>query len=261
MTAEASEAQQATTQRQPWDRQPGEPARAFAFFGHYRGYGLGRSYPKAVRAYLGKRPARTRQQEFFQNGHPNPDRYVRNMAVHWQKKYGAPWRWVERAAAWDERQAELSQQEQNRLSAEAAIQLGEELVAWKDRQLKVAMSMQDGGGQIIARLLELTAEGNISDLALEDVREVVVDGDDRTETLTKGIGTWLPLAIKAVAEGRRLEALSRGESTERIALQLAPADILAIADAIKRDVPEDQQESVGEEVAAILRGERGNGDA
>lgn len=88
----------------PWERQPGEPLRAYRLFTLYR------DMPPEERSYLrvtqvldasrGKKVTRTQ---------PSP--YIREI--------GRKWRWVERALAWDE--------EVDRRRREAALRAAEEM--------------------------------------------------------------------------------------------------------------------------------------
>ncbi len=76
----------------PWERQPGEPARAFAAFAVYRDCGGRRSLAEACRRFYGDGGSTAK--------------------VRCLERWSATWRWVERAGAWD---AELDRQSRRKL--------------------------------------------------------------------------------------------------------------------------------------------------
>ena len=213
--------------------------RHFRRFCIYRDMGVGRSVRRAAEVNKLKK-----------KGQHGAWRYWQQVAYLWQ--------WAKRAKAFDEWQGDIRQKEADRLAAEAAIREAEEEEAWRQRQLRAHVSVQEAGIQVFARLLELVQQGKVKALPLEDVKQVEQSGGeggsfDRHETLTRGISAWLPIALKALAEGQRMEALARGLPTDRTAVQIDEAGMIEkVVQAIERFVPADQQEVLAKELDDLL---------
>ena len=137
MADDKSPAPDDETPLDPWDRQPGEPAKGFGVFCVYRDLGARRSLKSACRQFYGADYA------------PNK---LRN-AQEWSRHHD----WVRRVAAWDnylDRESRLSQveavREMNRRYANTArAVLSKALVALKDLNPK-NMEPSD-----VARMIEL----------------------------------------------------------------------------------------------------------
>jgi hypothetical protein len=90
-----------------WERQPGEPDRAYIMFLAYRDMGLGRSLRKLCAAEIGNAPAK---------------QVAGNV-----KKWSSAWNWPARALAWDAM-----------LAAERSAEVYAERVRFADFQVRVA---------------------------------------------------------------------------------------------------------------------------
>ncbi|WDZ84048.1 hypothetical protein [Micromonospora cathayae] len=101
----------------PWDRQRGEPERAYGYFAVYRDFGRTRSVAKVATEVHKSRE------------------YLHKLATKW--------RWVQRAQAWD--------REEDRLYAEG---LAEQRRDMARRHARIASALQ---GKIVARLQSLDA--------------------------------------------------------------------------------------------------------
>src|SRR5215467_5679024 len=77
----------------PWERQPGESARAFAAFCLFRDIGPRRSLRECCRRFYG-------------------DRTMSNLGQ--SSTWSGKWQWVERCRAWDDHLDALARQEQER---------------------------------------------------------------------------------------------------------------------------------------------------
>lgn len=99
-------------ERAPWERQPGEPTRAYAAFCLYRDMPASE---RSLRAVAGRLYG------------PNRTTKVPKTLARWS----ARWRWVERAAAWDE--------EQDRRAREAQLKAIQEM---RERHAREAMALQ-----------------------------------------------------------------------------------------------------------------------
>jgi hypothetical protein len=95
---------------QPWDRQPGETAKAFAAFRRFLELGATRSLSKAAKAA--------------------------SRSVGLYKRWSRQWGWVERAAAWDGGQA----READRARQQLRQQLMERVVHDADQLRRLAMA-------------------------------------------------------------------------------------------------------------------------
>jgi hypothetical protein len=80
-------------ERSPWDKQPGEPPRAFHGFGHYRDFLVKRSIDRAWHDH------KARCEHLAQ-----PD--SKRSPKRW-RRWSVNWGWLERAAAWDREQDQI----------------------------------------------------------------------------------------------------------------------------------------------------------
>ncbi len=118
--------------RQPWNLQPGETANAFAAFCVYRDQDGKRSVAKAAKI-LGKNVTTMGQ---------------------WSSKYG----WIERVRSWEA--------EKDRVSTEAEAR---EVEKMKARQIKLALQMQEKGGEGLTVL-------QADEMTARDVTRMVKEG-------------------------------------------------------------------------------------
>jgi len=235
-----------TPQKQAWERQEGEPLRYYRRFLKYRSLGPERSVRKACDIAALPRKGRKPSWQYW-------------------RKLAEQWHWRDRAQAFDVWQNDIRQKKADELAVETAIQEAEQLEVWRRRQLEATVAVQEAGIQVFARLLELVKEGKVKDLPIEDVKLVEQSGSDgsfdRKELMTKGIAAWLPVAIKALAEGQRMEALARGLPTDRTLVQnqLGDETLRQLAEIIRDVVPPAEWEQVGARIDQMLRSESDNG--
>lgn len=165
----------------PWERQPGEPPRAFAAFARYRDLGPGRSLARVaedvskVGQVWGKR---------------------KSVLNRWSAVHG----WVKRAAAWD---AFLDRQRQ-----EATVDAVREMA---ERHAKVAATM---GAKVVERLRAIDPQTlSASDLARWF--EIAV----RIERLSRGLVTERTEATARVTLEDDERPLTREEMLARLAAE------------------------------------------
>lgn len=109
----------------PWERQPGEPARAYAAFCLYRDMAPTERSLRAVADRLyGSNPASKRRRAPGQ--------------LH---KWSVCWRWVERAKAWDDEQDRIAREEHLRAIREMRERHAREAVALQQKALERLKAM------------------------------------------------------------------------------------------------------------------------
>ena len=108
----------------PWERQPGEPARAYGAFCIYRDLPPHERSLRAVAERLGGKRSETGR------------RSTRPL-----ERWSSRWRWVERAARWDE--------EQDRRAREAQLRAVKEM---RERHAKEAMALQQKALERLKRM-------------------------------------------------------------------------------------------------------------
>lgn len=168
-----------------WERQPGEPARAYAAFCLYR------DMPATERSL------RAVADRLYGSGGGNPAS-KRRRAPGQLHKWSVRWRWVERAAAWDE--------EQDRVAREAQIRAIQEM---RDRHVREAMALQQ---KALERLRQMHPE----ELSPKDVLAYFVEAA-KLERLSRGEpdqiqeqrGDWVHAVLAAWAR-RQAEAGPQG---------------------------------------------------
>jgi hypothetical protein len=158
----------------PWERLPGETARAFAAFVLYRDAGPTRSLVGAYRTSAGR-----------------PEVVGKALPGYW-REWARANQWQERAAAWDREQDRLARRRQ----VDAVRQMNE-------RQAGAGVTLQARSLAVLARLLptqkELdAAEADGANAALERVLARVTPSE----------------LLRALDLGTKTERLSRGEATE-----------------------------------------------
>lgn len=170
-----------------WERLPGESARAFEAFGHYRRLAPGRRSLQQAWEDHWNRPGNALQRSKKAAGRPYG---------HWTR-WMSKWRWQERALAWDAEQAALARdQEQDRELREKAREREEEI---RQRQLwkEEARASRTLARRLLLRALQGIDSGEIEDMK---VREILPH--------TQRISTLLEV-------GQRLERMALGEATDR----------------------------------------------
>jgi len=111
----------------PWERQPGESVRAYAAFCVYRDLPAGeRSLRRAAEIIVQT------------SSKPRRASSVQRQLSDWS----ARWRWVERAAAWDEEQDRLRRARQARAVQEMAERHARQAVAYQEKALRRLMGME-----------------------------------------------------------------------------------------------------------------------
>jgi len=136
----------------PWERQPGEPARAYGAFCIYR------DLPPQERSLL----AVARKLGYVRvTGGRRPS--VPGRIQEWSTR----WRWVERAGAWDD--------EQDRLAREAQVRAIQEM---RERHAREAVALQR---KALERLKSMDPE----DLSAKDVLWYIVEAA-KLERLSRG---------------------------------------------------------------------------
>ncbi len=142
----------------PWERQPGEPSKAFGVFCVYRDLGARRSLKSACKQYYAA--------DYAANKLRNAQEWSRN------------WEWVRRSAAWDnflDREARLSQveavREMNRRYANTArAVLAKALVALKGLDAK-EMDPSDVSRMIeVANKIERLCHGEATEHTKSDIK-------------------------------------------------------------------------------------------
>lgn len=135
----------------PWERQPGEPARAYAAFCIYRDLPPSERSLRAVadRLYGVKPDAKRRR--------------VPGQIHQWSTR----WRWVERAAAWDD--------EQDRRAREAQLRAVREM---RERHIREAMALQQ-------KALQRLQSMDLSELSPADTLRFIVEAA-KLERLSRG---------------------------------------------------------------------------
>jgi hypothetical protein len=126
----------AETTPAPWERQPGESARAFGAFGAYRDLGARRSLRAAAETFYGRRSAALERQV---------DRWSRAFA------------WVERAAAWDrhlDAEACKAQEKARRDMAERHVKEAQTLQAKALERLRALRPEELGPTEVLRFLVE-----------------------------------------------------------------------------------------------------------
>lgn len=134
----------------PWERQPGEPARAYGAFCIYRDLPPHERSLRAVAERLGGKRSETGR------------RSTRPL-----ERWSSRWRWVERAARWDE--------EQDRRAREAQIRAVKDM---RERHAKEAMALQQ---KALERLRAMDPE----ELSPADVLRYFVEAA-KLERLSRG---------------------------------------------------------------------------
>lgn len=106
-------------ERQPWERQRGEPSRAFRAFALYRDMGAERRSLRRLAEEMG---------------------VSLRLVSRWSRKH----HWVERCAAWDDEVDRLAREEQTRAIAEMRRQHAEEAVRLRLAAVKRLMEQLEG---------------------------------------------------------------------------------------------------------------------
>lgn len=133
--------------RAPWERMPGESARAYAAFCIYRDLGPQRSIAAVAERLPGVRAPRRAKRPL--------------------ERWSSRWNWVERARAWDEEQERLARQEKARAVREMC-----------ERHARIAVAMLQ---KAVERLRSLNPE----DLEPLDVVKFIVEAA-KLERLARG---------------------------------------------------------------------------
>lgn len=231
-------------ERQPWERQAGEPVRYYRRFQSYLNLGPERSVRKACE--IAKLPRKGRKPGF----------------QSWRKK-AQIWNWSKRARAFDEWQNEMRQNEADRLAVEAAIEEAEENERQRRLRIQEARAVRTAGGSIVKRFLEILQAGDLAGVGLERRKTVSQVGDkgtyERTETETKGITELLGQAVQAVIDGAKAERTELGEASERHEVTFSEQTLRRLAEVVAERVPREDWETVAAEIDAIIRGGRGDG--
>jgi len=185
--------------RQPWEREPGESAKAFAAFECYRRLPPGeRSLQRAWEDHS-HRPGQMCERRGKEAGKP---------PGHWTG-WMSRWHWTARALAWDEQLAGLARdQELDRELQRKAREHEEEI---RQRQL---WKQEARAARTLARRLLLRALQGIDSGEIENmkVREILPH--------THRISTLLEV-------GQRLERMALGEATDRTESIATPDPALA----------------------------------
>jgi hypothetical protein len=178
-----------------WERQPGEPSRAFHAFAHYRDGGSQRSLDRAWR-------------EHHATCLKTPQPVTRRRPPSWGN-WSARWSWVARADAFD---AHLAHQKQAALEQEQV-----EAARRHARALQAAMSAMTVPVRL-ALELAATPEG------LAKLRAAATDAVGLRGVLADArmAAAHLPALVTA-------ERLTLGMSTERTEVEAKPVDLIAQA--------------------------------
>lgn len=134
----------------PWERQPGEPARAFAAFCLYRDMP---AHERSLRAVA---------ERLSSKGSGRGRRSTRPL-----ERWSTRWRWVERARAWDD--------EQDRIAREAQLRAVQEM---RERHAREAMALQ-------SKALERLRQMDPAELSPRDVLWYFVEAA-KLERLARG---------------------------------------------------------------------------
>lgn len=128
----------AESERQPWERQEGEGAKAFSAFCIYRDMGAKRSLRKTAQAYYERK-----------------SRVNLGQVERWSVKY----RWVERAPTWDDHcdriRREMALEETIEEMAQRHIEAGKRL---EERGLELLSTIRRATAQGVARLVTAGVE-------------------------------------------------------------------------------------------------------
>lgn len=252
-----------TPQRQAWQRQPGEKQRPYAAFCVYRDLGPDRNLTKAVRVWLTEpcdksATKRRRQQRRYQT-HEKPGGYLHSVRQHWGR-HSVRWGWVARVRAYDEWMDTTRQQEADRLATDAAIREAEENE--KERASRVSE----------ARRLAHTAEGGLitaAPVALARLQaaqaevKALLQGGASNERITAAITDAVAVlnwASKSLDLAHKMEREALGRAGTTIEIKFPPEMIDQLTQIIMAHISEDDWEMVGDELAAVLRGDRVNGN-
>ncbi len=202
--------------RQPWQRQPREPQRAYAGYCVYRDLGTDRTLTAAVRHWL-TAPAdrsqtkRAHEQRRYET-HEKPQRYLRAVRGRWGI-WSSRWHWVDRCRAFDEHAG--AEAEHRAFEARVEQQLADQ----REREEEAKRT------RVGARTLKLVGQ----QLALE-VGQALAAGEHRRILKCEQCGytmgedrlrALLPHLAKAAA------AFDVGAKHERLELR-QPTDVLEI---------------------------------
>jgi hypothetical protein len=145
----------------PWERQEGEPSKAFAGFEGYRMLGPDRSLQAAWEKYC-TRPGTLRERR---QADREEARHYPGYWAAWARK----WEWRERAAAWDEEVAALARDRE--LDRELQTRMAEQEEDRRQRQLLLeeARGARTAGRQLLRKLLQGIEAGELNDLTASDL--------------------------------------------------------------------------------------------
>lgn len=166
----------------PWERQPGESARAFYAFTLYRDLPpRERSLRRVADLLYGGRDGATR----------GPHKHVPGRIKRWATRFA----WAERAAAWD--------QEMERHARQVAIAAVEEM---RNRHAQEAVALQQ---RAIRRLREMRPD----ELSPRDVLVFIIEGAKlerlsrgEPDTVTEARNPWIQAVLTVWERRRRTEA-------------------------------------------------------
>ena len=159
-------------EKQPWERQPGEPALWFDRFECYRALGPTRTYQGAFDGW-------------FSRQYP-PRKHARVPHPTWYER-AQQWHWKERAAEWDNWQW----QERVLMEQEAIREMTK-------RHVNLGMEMQEVGG---------TALSKAEEVGVGDARLLIKDGAD-LERRARGLPDYL-LEISGMTDEELLAEYER----------------------------------------------------
>jgi len=243
-------------QKQPWERQPGEPRKHYSYFLAYRDLGPARTVRNALRDTPRIRGGCGRA------AWDELPKKVQDGLWSYRRKLAARWHWTDRANAWDDWRNSLAQKHADERAAEAAIREADEAEEERRRQIEAGRKAVAAGSHVVTRLVELYEKGALDDVSLERVKNIVIAEDgNREETERKAITELLPAALAALAEGQRMQRVAQEQATDKREIKVDLSGFERLAEIIVAHVPEEQWDDVRAEVGALLRGEDVGDDA
>ena len=252
-------------ERQPWERQEGEPSRHYRRFLIYRNMGAERSVRKAAEV-----------NKLCKKAQPGTWQSWTQIAYRWH--------WSARAAAYDAWQEDLTAKHESERVAELAIAEADARIEARQAELEAGRKAVQVGKAVVQRLIALVDAGELERLTLERVKasgvqyalacaacgfEKVISKRLRmcpscqspdielekrySEVERRSVAQLLNGALLAIGEGQRIQRLALGEPTD-ITEQRMGEKAREIADIIRQHVPEERWEDVAAAIDNLLDG-------
>jgi hypothetical protein len=212
-----------------WERQEGESAKAFAAFECYRMLGPERTLQAAWERHYA-RPGRLRERT--RRGREEAGQVVGHVR-RWYKR----WRWLERAAAWDEEVAALARDQEldRELQARAAAQ--EEEIRQRELMREEARAARAVSRRLLLRLLQGIEAGQLERLNAPDLLPHL----QRISTLLE--------------TGQKLDRLGQGEPSDVTRVETFDHELTQkLVELVREFVPPERWESLAAKLDEIDSG-------